>query len=130
MSLFFFVFYYSVRIRSYKNMLHSGLSSYYFVQNAEKRYSYRGRIWCCITDETRTRGKQPSRGVLNKRCSKNMHQIYRTAPMPKCDFNKVALLHRFLTLPKCCQMTSAELLFPTNWQRWYNQPFDDVTTLW
>ena len=33
--------------------------------------------------------KQPSRGVLKKRCSKNMQQIYRT-PTPNCDFNKVA----------------------------------------
>ena len=37
------------------------------------------------------RQKQPPRGVLKKRCSKNMQKIYRTAPMPKCDFNKVAL---------------------------------------
>ena len=35
--------------------------------------------------------KQPSRGVRKKRCSENMQQIYRTTPMPKCDFNKVAL---------------------------------------
>ena len=34
--------------------------------------------------------KQPSRGVLVKRCSKNMQQIYKTTSMPKCDFNKVA----------------------------------------
>ena len=34
--------------------------------------------------------KQPSRGVLSKRCSKNMQQIYRRIPMPMCDFNKVA----------------------------------------
>ena len=34
--------------------------------------------------------KQPSRGVLRKRCSKNMPQIYRRTPMPKCDFNKAA----------------------------------------
>ena len=34
--------------------------------------------------------KQPSRGVLSKRCSENMLQIYRKTPMPKCDFNKVA----------------------------------------
>ena len=34
--------------------------------------------------------KQPSRGVLKKRCSENMQQIYRRTPMPKCDFNKVA----------------------------------------
>ena len=35
--------------------------------------------------------KQPSRGALKKRCSENMQQIYWRTPMPKCDFNKVAL---------------------------------------
>ena len=35
--------------------------------------------------------KQPFRGVLEKRCSENMQQIYRRTPMPKYDFNKVAL---------------------------------------
>ena len=34
--------------------------------------------------------KQPSRGVLWKRCSENMQQIYKRTPMPECDFNKVA----------------------------------------
>ena len=33
--------------------------------------------------------KQSSRGVLKKRCSENVQQIYRRTPMPKCDFNKV-----------------------------------------
>ena len=33
--------------------------------------------------------KQPPRGVLNKRCSQNMQQIYRRTPMPKCVLNKV-----------------------------------------
>ena len=28
--------------------------------------------------------------VLKKRYSENMQQMYRRAPMPKCDFNKVA----------------------------------------
>ena len=28
--------------------------------------------------------KQPSRGVLRRRCSANIYQIYRRAPMPKC----------------------------------------------
>ena len=32
--------------------------------------------------------KQSSRGVLKKRCSENMQQIYRRTSMPKCDFNK------------------------------------------
>ena len=31
--------------------------------------------------------KQTSRGVLSKRCSENMRQIYRRTPMPKCVFN-------------------------------------------
>ena len=35
--------------------------------------------------------KQPPRGALSKRCFKNMQQIYWRTPMPKCDFNKVAL---------------------------------------
>ena len=35
--------------------------------------------------------KQPSRGVLIKRCSENMQYIYKRTPMLKCDFNKVAL---------------------------------------
>ena len=34
--------------------------------------------------------KHSSRGVLEKRCSENMQQIYRRKPMPKCDFKKVA----------------------------------------
>ena len=35
--------------------------------------------------------KQLSRGVLIKACSENKQQIYRRTPMPKCDFNEVAL---------------------------------------
>ena len=35
--------------------------------------------------------KQLSRGVLRKKCSENMQQIYKRTPMPKCDFNKLAL---------------------------------------
>ena len=30
--------------------------------------------------------KQPSRGVLRKRCSENMQQIYSRTPILKCDF--------------------------------------------
>ena len=32
---------------------------------------------------------QPSIGVLIKKCSEKMKQIYRRTSMPKCDFNKV-----------------------------------------
>ena len=35
--------------------------------------------------------KQPPRGVPRKNCSENVQQIYRRTPMPKCDFNNVAL---------------------------------------
>ena len=35
--------------------------------------------------------KQPPTGVLRKSCSEKMQQIYRRTPMPKCNFNKVAL---------------------------------------
>ena len=42
--------------------------------------------------------KQPSGGVHRKRCSENMQQIYRRAPMPKCDgCSPVNLLHIFST---------------------------------
>ena len=45
------------------------------------------------TDEvTKYFQKQPSRGVLKKRCFENMQQVYWKTLMPKCDdFNKVAL---------------------------------------
>ena len=36
--------------------------------------------------------KQPSI-VLTKSCSENMQQIYRRAPMPNCDLNKIAKQH-------------------------------------
>ena len=42
--------------------------------------------------------KQQPTGVLKKRCSENMQQIYRRAPMPKCDFNKAALLCNFIEI--------------------------------
>ena len=42
--------------------------------------------------------KQPFRGVLKKKCSENMQQIYRTS-ISKYDFNKVAL-QRYKTLLK------------------------------
>ena len=41
-------------------------------------------------DAKKYRQKQPPRGVPRKSFSKNIQQIYRKTPMPKCDFNKVA----------------------------------------
>ena len=37
------------------------------------------------------RRNQPPRGVPWERFSENTQQIYRRTPVPKCDFNKVAL---------------------------------------
>ena len=38
-----------------------------------------------------TATEQPPSSVPRKRCSENMQQICRRTPMPKCNFNKVAL---------------------------------------
>ena len=35
--------------------------------------------------------KQPPRGILSKRFSENMQQIYRRTLMPKSNFNKVGM---------------------------------------
>ena len=35
--------------------------------------------------------KQPYKSLLRKRCSENMQQIYRRTPMPRYNFNKIAL---------------------------------------
>ena len=48
------------------------------------------KIVCSKTAKKLNIQKQPHRGVLSKRCSENMQQIYRRTPMPKCNFNKVA----------------------------------------
>ena len=38
--------------------------------------------------------KQPSRGILRKRCSENIQQIYRRTLLPKCDFTlEITLRH-------------------------------------
>ena len=47
-------------------------------------------FWLFLTKIDCNQQKQPFRGVLRKRCSENMQQMYRKKPMPKCDFNKTA----------------------------------------
>ena len=46
--------------------------------------------------------KQPFRGVLMKRCSENMQQIYRRTPMAKSNFKKIALQFNMGVLKICC----------------------------
>ena len=55
-------------------------------------YSYCYNVWYFFFKLIRRNAlqKQPLRGVLKKKCSENMLQIYKRTPMPKCDFNKVA----------------------------------------
>ena len=67
--------------------------------------------------------KQPPRGVLSKRCSENMRQIYRRTPMPKCDFNKVALatLIEITLRHGCC---------PVNLLHIFRTPFYKNTSGW
>ena len=48
------------------------------------------------------------RGVLIKRCSENIQQIYRRTPMPKCDFNKIEI-----TLPHGCSSVNLLYIFRT-----------------
>ena len=45
----------------------------------------------CLYSHSNVCQKQPSRGVIKKRCPENMQQIYRRKLKPKCDFNKVVL---------------------------------------
>ena len=55
--------------------------------------------------------KQPSRGVLRKRCCENMLLIYRRTPMPKCDFNKVALQeHLWTNVSRNCANSSPNII--------------------
>ena len=42
--------------------------------------------------------RQPSGSVLKKRYFENMQQISSRTPMPKCSFNKVALLCNFIEI--------------------------------
>ena len=57
--------------------------------------------------------KQPPKGVLRKRCSENMQQIYRRTPIPKCDFNKVALRLIEVTLRHGCSPVNLLHIFRT-----------------
>ena len=68
--------------------------------------------------------KQPSRGVLRKRCSENMQQIYRRTPMSKCEFNKLhfgmgALL--YIKFAACIFSEHIFLRTPLDGCFWYRQ---------
>ena len=60
-----------------------------FVLNSRAHFNLGAQIWCPQNRNTDVQ-KQPSIGVLIKRCSENIPQIYRRTPIPKCDFNNVS----------------------------------------
>ena len=68
--------------------------------------------------------KQPTRGILKKRCSENMQQIYRRTPMPKCNFNKVALLCNFI------EITLRHGCYPVNLLHIFRTPFPRNISGW
>ena len=55
--------------------------------------------------------KQPPKGVLSKRCSENMQQIYMRTTMPTCDFNKVASNFIEVTLRHGCYLVNLLHIF-------------------
>ena len=76
------------------------LCSLYFVKS----------LWVLFLCQWNEEQKQPSRDVLRKRCSENMQQIYRRAPMPKSDFNKVAKQNKFIEITLRHGCSPADLL--------------------
>ena len=82
-------------------------------------------IWCCtlfmlhnlmlyyFNIELFDVQKQPSRGVLKKRCSEKLQQIYRRKRMLKCDFNKVAKQLIEITLEHGCSPVNLLHIFTT-----------------
>ena len=59
--------------------------------------------------------KQSSRGVLWKKFSENMHQIYRKTPMATCDFGKIAKqLNIEITLWHKCSSVNLMHIFRTH----------------
>ena len=78
---------------SKKSIQEKGIQSTQFsVQRVQKQWPLANlrKITFILFGCHRSIQKQPPRGVLSKRCSENMQQIYRRTPIPKCDFNKVA----------------------------------------
>ena len=66
--------------------------------------------------------KQPPRGILKKRCSENMQQIYRRTPMPKCDSIKLQSNFIEITLRLGCS--------PVNVLHIFRTPFPRYTSGW
>ena len=104
----------------YHYLKHKGaFQCFYHYKNCSKRVKREIEI----TSQSEIQ-KQPPRGVPRKSYSENMQQIYRRTPMPKCNFNKVALLCNFIeiTLRHGCSLVNFLHIFRT--------PFLKNTTGW
>ena len=69
------------------------ISKHYWTKHTltNKTCDVDSKIWLCIlwySIKSCYMQKQLTRGVLRKRCSKNMQQIDRRTPMPECGFKK------------------------------------------
>ena len=70
--------------------------------------------------------KQLSRGVLSKRCSENLQQIYRRTPMSKCDFNKAdrsVTFSKVFTKSNTIEITLRHRCSPVNLLHIFRTPF-------
>ena len=61
--------------------------------------------------------KQLFRGVLRKRCSENMQQIYKRTSMPKWDFNKIAFQFIEIALRHGCSLVNLLHIFRRLFQK-------------
>ena len=96
------------KIRNFANG-GGNFTKFYSFKISKKLHFYVLSLFCSILCNK----KQPSRGVLRKRCSEyaaNLHPWPRRTPMPKCDFNKVALD----VLLKICCIFSEHLFLRTH----------------
>ena len=103
------------------------LISLYFLSVSLQKYQYmidrrslRLRISSCMCNSLHGVAnyhfqKQPSKGIIRKRCSKNMQQIYRRTPMSKCDFNKVS--------KQLCWNHTSKWVFSCNFVAYFQNTF-------
>ena len=78
-----------------------------------QQQNHENKIQEHVVSERENLQKQSSRGVLKKRCSKNIHQIYRKTPMPKWNFCKVVCSFIEITLRHGCSPVNLLYIFRT-----------------
>ena len=109
--------------------------------------------YSCVRKDFIINQNQPPKGVLSKRCSEYMQQIYKRTPMPKCDFHKVAQkqpprgaprkrcfenmqqVYRRTPMLKCDFNKVIEITFrhgcsPVNLLHIFRTPFSRITSWW